>query len=276
MNAMLPPALAAPVVRRKPQPALVFLPGLFTTREAWEPLCRQLGLENRLMLNLPGHGGGETGDQVARSLQDGSWLEVMADRITTFAKDRPVHLVGHSSGGLVSLLLAQRMAKRVHSMVLVGAPVTGRRDRARDIGAALFAHDHAGRLAWPLLWPLWLASRTAFERGMASVTTPEAARKTPEAMRQALRRCDPEAIRQFGKWVLAQDVTGIMAGIETPVLAIIGRSDAVVPAQHQLKLLQHLPKAQAQLVPGRHLPFLENPLYTGRALRGWLTLWQDA
>ncbi len=108
------------------------------------------------------------------------------------------------------------------------------------------------------------------------MTTAQAAKRAPDVMRRDLRRCDPEAIRQFGKWVLAQDVTGIMSGIQTPSLAIIGRKDTVVPALHQLKLLRHLPKAQAQLVPGGHMPFLEDPLHMGLTLRGWLTLWQAA
>ncbi len=141
MNALIdPPDMPrAPRADAKPAPPrLVFLPGLFMTQAAWEPLCRQLGLSHRLMLDLPGHRPGDSAAEVARSLQSGSWLDEMAAQIAGFSDGRGVHLVGHSTGGLVSLLLARRMPDLVRSMILIGAPVTGKRDRPRDMSATLF------------------------------------------------------------------------------------------------------------------------------------------
>ncbi|MCA0952555.1 alpha/beta hydrolase [Mameliella alba] len=250
----------------------VFLPGLFMTRDAWRPLCRNMGLAQRLLLDLPGHAAGQSPADVARDLSSGRWLDSMLERIASFAKGHPVHVVGHSSGGLVSLLLARRAPELVRSLILVGSPVTGHRDLPRDLGAAVMAHDVVGRWSMPLLWRLGLATRANFERSMATVLPRDAARQVPDAMRQSLQGCDPESIRQFGKWVLEQDVTGIMEKIDQPCLAVIGRADTVVPAHHQLKLLQHLPQAQAQLVPGGHLPFVEHPRHFARTLRGWLSL----
>ncbi|WP_417210697.1 alpha/beta fold hydrolase [Antarctobacter sp.] len=261
-----------PVPPQRAVDPLVFLPGLFMTSDAWTPICQTMGLRNRLMLDLPGHRAGETAAQVVEMLQDDRWLDRMAAQIAQFSDGGPVHLVGHSSGGLVSLLLALRAPHLVRSLVLVGAPVTGRRDLPRDIGGALMAHDLAGRWSMPLLWRLGLATRANFERSMATVLPRASTRHVPEAMRRSLQRCDPEAIRQFGKWVLAQDVTATMTQIDTPCLAIIGRHDQVVPAQHQIKLLRHLPQAQAQLVPGGHLPFVEQPQHFARTLRGWVSL----
>ncbi|ASP18770.1 sigma factor SigB regulation protein RsbQ [Antarctobacter heliothermus] len=254
---------------------VVFLPGLFMTSDVWVPICQTMGLRNRLLLDLPGHSTGETAAQVIEMLHGDRWLDRMETRIAEFSGGRPVHLVGHSTGGLVSLLLAWRAPQLVRSLVLVGAPITGHRDLPRDLGASLMAHDYAGRWSMPLLWRLGLATRNNFERTMATVMPRAAARNVPDEMRQSLQRCTPEAVRQFGKWVLEQDVTATMERIDKPCLAIIGRNDSVVPAQHQIKLLHHLPQAQAQLVPGGHLPFVEKPQHFARTLRGWLSLPHD-
>ncbi|MBW4983631.1 alpha/beta hydrolase [Mameliella sp. CS4] len=251
---------------------LVFLPGLFMTCEAWLPLCRDMGLGNRLLLDLPGHGPNEDAETVTQDLASGKWLDTMLERIAAFSGGRPVHLVGHSSGGLVSLLLARRAQDLVRSLVLVGAPVTGHRDLPRDIGAAILSHDLAGRLSLPMMWRLGLATRGNFERALATVLPRRAAADVPDEMRLALQHRDPEAIRQFGKWVLDQDITGHMTEITQPCLAVIGRQDTVVPPHHQIKLLRRLPQAQARLVPGGHLPFMEHPRTFARALRGWLAL----
>ncbi|WP_421906478.1 alpha/beta fold hydrolase [Mameliella sp.] len=251
---------------------LVFLPGLFMTCEAWLPLCRDMGLSNRLFLDLPGHGPQEDPETVTQDLASGKWLDLMLERIMAFSGGRPVHLVGHSSGGLVSLLLARRAPELVRSLVLVGSPVTGHRDLPRDIGAAILAHDMTGRWSLPMMWRLSLATRGNFERAMATVLPRKAAAGVPDEMRLALQYRTPEAIRQFGKWVLKQDITGNMAEIAQPCLAVIGRQDTVVPPHHQLKLLRHLPRSHAQLVQGGHLPFIEHPRGFSRALRGWLAL----
>lgn len=278
MNAITVPTRGqpTPVQPRRAADPVVFLPGLFMTSDAWAPICQSMGLRNHLLLNLPGHSAGETAAQVAELLHEDRWLHQMEAQIAAFSGGRPVHLVGHSSGGLVSLLLARRAPQLVRSLVLVGAPVTGHRDLPRDLGAALMAHDYAGRWSMPLLWRLGLVTRSNFERTMATVMPRAAARHVPDTMRQSLRRCVPEAIRQFGKWVLEQDVTTTMEQIDKPCLAIIGRHDSVVPAQHQIKLLRHLPQAQAQIVPGGHLPFVEQPHHFARTLRGWLSLPHDA
>ncbi|OWV43569.1 alpha/beta fold hydrolase [Mameliella alba] len=264
-----PPSRNAPMRGGAP---LVFLPGLFMTCEAWLPLCRDMGLGNRLFLDLPGHGPQEDAESVTRDLASGKWLDPMLERIAAFSGGRAVHLVGHSSGGLVSLLLARRAPDLVRSLVLVGAPVTGHRDLPRDIGAAILSHDLAGRWSLPMMWRLGLATRGSFERALTTVLPREAAARVPDDMRLALQHRNPEAIRQCGKWVLEQDATANMAEIAQPCLAVIGRQDTVVPPLHQLKLLRHLPQAQAQLVPGGHLPLIEHPCTFSRALRGWLAL----
>lgn len=274
MNA-IPLSSCRPASTRRPGEPLVFLPGLFMTSHAWQPMCRNMRLGNRLLLDLPGHSAGETAAEVVDQLRDDLWLPRMEARIAAFSDGHAVHVVGHSSGGLVGLLLALRAPALVRSLVLVGAPLSGHRDLPHDLGAAILAHDMAGRWTMPLLWRLGLATRASFERFMATVLPRAAARHIPDEMRLSLQRCDPEAIRQFGKWVLTQDVTDMMRRIDTPCLSIIGRNDTVVPAQHQLKLLHQMPQAQAQLVPGGHLPFVEQPQHFARTLRGWLSLPHD-
>ena len=91
-------------------------------------------------------------------------------------------------------------------------------------------------------------------------------------MRQQLRTTTPEAVRQVALWIIAHSMTEDLPNVNRPVLSLIGRHDTVVPPLHQVRLMQRLPRAQAQIVPGGHLPFVENPTPIARALTGWMHL----
>lgn len=250
--------------------AVAFIPGLFETPEIWEPVDRWFGHRPVLHLDLPGHTPGDTELLQQQDPVPQSWFDRTLDRIDEHGRGRPVHLVAHSSGAMVSLILAVRRPEVIGSLVLVGAPLTGHRDRASDAAAEWLACDTRGALVLPWLWRLALSSRWCFEKALGTVTAPPASRDVPEAMRRKLAGCDPEAVRQFAKWVLDQDLGKLAEKVTQPCLLVVGKQDHVVPPSHQMRLLRQLPQSQAHIVNGGHLPFLEQPAEFRRLLFGWL------
>jgi pimeloyl-ACP methyl ester carboxylesterase len=107
-------------------PAILFLPGSYSTHAAWRGLQRALTGSYRLIsTSLPEYGG--TGEVRDASVGD---VELMTDFVAGVA-DRaaePVHLVGHSWGGLVAF--ASALSGKVRPLSLVtfeGNPLYARR-----------------------------------------------------------------------------------------------------------------------------------------------------
>ena len=105
---------------------VVFLHGLFGQGRNFTQIAKAMTPDFRsLLVDLPNHGRSQwsetfsyadTADRVAEHLADG------------FAGDGPVHLVGHSMGGKVAMLLALRHPHLVERLVVVDispAPSTG-------------------------------------------------------------------------------------------------------------------------------------------------------
>lgn len=248
---------------------VVFLSGLFETPAIWRPVRHRLADRQVHEAALPGHDPGDTVENVSRDLSTGEWQGALCDRLEQIANGQRVHVVGHSSGGLVAMQLAARRPNVIRSLTLVGTLMDGQRDVPFDLAAAALKSDFLGKQLFPWLWHSSLTSRANFERVMSTVLQPRVAAEVPDEMRHTLQKCDPEAVRLFAKWLLRQDASGPASNIAVPTHLVIGQQDRVVPAVHQITLLRKIPTAHARVVPGGHLPFLEKPDAFARALRLW-------
>lgn len=176
------------------------------------------GLESRFAVGaFDRRGHGRTADTSAPFT-----YESMADETIAFVEslDRRVHLVGHSDGGNVALLVGQRRPDLIKRMVVVGAN---------------FHHD--GLIDFPLLqtgtpefdeWALQYAELAP--EGVAHAA--EVLRKTNEMLRT-------------GPTMSVSD----LAQIEVPVLVMAGDDD-VATLEHTAALYESIPVAQLAIVPG--------------------------
>jgi pimeloyl-ACP methyl ester carboxylesterase len=153
----------------------------------------------------------------------------------------PVHLVGHSLGGLAAARVAARHPDLVERLVLVapaGMPP---------------GHGPLG-YAQPLARELTGAS-PSFLRLLAL----DALRTGP----RALLRSALEAV--------GEDVRGELASVRAPTLLLWGERDALVPAVLAEAFLVAIPDARLELIPGAaHVPMLERPDATAAALLRFL------
>jgi pimeloyl-ACP methyl ester carboxylesterase len=104
-------------------PAIVLVPGSCSTGAAWRPVILRLGNEFRcITTSLLGYGG--TAER--RTIQD-SGISHEAEALEAVVRRAacPVHLVGHSFGGLVSLAVALRRRVPLRSLVIIEAPAPG-------------------------------------------------------------------------------------------------------------------------------------------------------
>lgn len=259
-----------PATTPTPTPT-VFLHGLFERPALWTPVIERLGLDPHATLcpTLPGHRAHDTARTATQALTSGAFMDDLADRIDT-RFGRPARIVGHSTGGLLALARAERHPDMVRDVVTAGGLFAGHRDAVASRWLRVLRHPRLGPTSFAAMWRLWLSNRMWFERGYAKVMSKASLASVPDALRLSLRCTNPEAIRATALWVSTTCLTAALPRIRQPVLALVGRADPVVPAHHQIKMVQSLPNGQAQVLGGGHLPFYERADQFDTALRGWM------
>ncbi|UTI63693.1 alpha/beta fold hydrolase [Paraconexibacter antarcticus] len=234
--------------------ALVLLHGLATTGVIWTWLRPYLpaGLEI-VALDVPGFGD-------AAPAGRGFVLDDVADRVAEAIGDHtgaPVDLVGHSMGGAVALVLADRHPELVRGLVLA-APAGLRAlppALCRIAGPVAAAGIDARRAAAPLA-RLGLARRLLLTGGVADPRriSGEQARTMFTASRGATR------VSAALSAVAGADLRPALTRLDAPPGLIWGAADRVVPPGVARDVLVRRPDARVRLIPGTgHIAMVERP-----------------
>ena len=206
-------------------------------------------------LDLPGHGGSakEVGEGDPESLTD--FAEGALDALSI----ERVHLVGHSMGGAISLLLALRRPECVASLTLIASAGLGteinssfidgfvramRRREAADV-LNLLVHDRA------------LVSRTMVEDMLRY--------KRLDGVSGALARIAEAWFAGGRQWL---DLAEPIATLTPPVKVIWGREDRIIPVAHAQALASRLPVHIFE--QAGHLPHMEKANEVARLVRRFL------
>ncbi|MBV9510109.1 MAG: alpha/beta hydrolase [Caulobacteraceae bacterium] len=170
--------------------------------------------------DLPGHGAGARGADVAgRSIDD--YVKAIVALIQ--AQPQPPVLIGHSMGGLVSMIAAAKA--RVRSLiVLAPSPPWG------VMGSTM--EEAASAITLHALGPFWLQS---IEPDYAAARLYSLNRMDKPARKAAFARMSRESGRALWEvlnwWLDPFMTTQVSAGrIKAPVLALAGEKDVIHPA----------------------------------------------
>ena len=108
------------IVKQGSGPAVVLIPGLASPRASWDTIAPELAKTHTLYLvQVNGFGGDAPGANLSRGILEG----VVADLsgYLTAHNVGPVPLVGHSMGGLASLMFAHEHPSQVSRVMVVDA-----------------------------------------------------------------------------------------------------------------------------------------------------------
>jgi pimeloyl-ACP methyl ester carboxylesterase len=276
-------------VRRTPGNAdatAVYVHGLGGSSTNWTDLAGQLAPSAAgLSSDLPGFGFSEPLDGFSFSLL--AHTEVVAGLIEQRACG-PVHLLGNSMGGAVSLLLAARRPDLVRTltlispampdrrpdprrladprMVLASLPLIGR--RARGQLARLSPRERAEQVirlcfADPSAFPPHRLDELAEEHG---------ARAGFSWAEHALNRSTFDIFRTWftlgrrSLWSVAPEVT-------VPTLVVWGDQDRIISVRRAARTARLIPRARLFVVPRTgHVAQMERPATVARAVLG---MWES-
>lgn len=213
---------------------------------------------------LPGHNPWTLVDFSGRLTTD-AIINAYAAAIERDFDGDPVTLIGHSTGGFISLLLARHRPDLVSSVILMGAFACGRFEGQERLASRILRLPLLGRHLFIRLFARWIATRETFRGGSLNCVfdktlgwETEETIAAMEQVREHLLNSQPAEIAAFVSWMSQTSVIDALPMIDVPVLNIIGGRDAVVPPLHQIHLSARLPRVHTVILDKvGHLPMAE-------------------
>jgi len=243
-----------------------------------------------LALDLFAHGRSSLG-----TAPPGDFREAVADQVRLISQfiqqvaGSQVVFVGHSLGGVLSLLHALSAPSDVARLVLLGPPVphagAGRRD-LRLMAKLLLLRTPGVRRA--VARTVQSSTPESLVERQLNDATPHAAAIDPSAVAASITETRLRAQRTDAKVAQRQQWDAILGTIallaaadewhhrldalRPPTLWLHGEDDLLSPASDALSFLARHPDWTAQTRSGvGHLPHLEDPAWTALAISEWLT-----
>jgi pimeloyl-ACP methyl ester carboxylesterase len=198
------------------------------------------------------------------------------------AAGRPVHLLGNSLGGLVSLVVAARRPDLVATLTLISPAMPVYRV-PRAFSPALLLLLLPGM---PTVAERRLAGVTPEQqvRGMVSMVFGDPSRIPRERLQQALEEMRERAEQAWAHRALARSMRGLMTSylrvgaanawrmaraLRVPTLVVWGDRDRLVDPVLAPRLARTVPDGRLLMLPGvGHVAMLEAPEETARAVLG--------
>lgn len=244
-------------------PTVLLLHGIYARKEHWVDFSRQLLDRYHVIIpDLPGFGdnlplgdGGYIYDQQAANilrLMDALGIET-------------AHLAANSMGGQIAGLVATGAPARVRSVAFIGSPVGVKTDTPSDLDRA----TQAGAL------PMVVDSRAAFDR-RSTYLFPRKPFVPPqvEALWAQEEIARGPTNRRIWDEVNSSNRTPLLAiapQIKQPGLVLWCKQDRVFHPEGAKILMDALPEAELVLLEDcGHIPMLDQPAASGRALRTFL------
>ncbi len=226
---------------------VVLLHGLALDGSIWNEVVRLYSDQARFIVpDLRGHGKTETGDS-------NESLEQIADDLLALVNYLHLDkftLAGHSMGGYISLVFAEKYPERLDGLIMVTSNAHADPPEKRE---ARFSQ-----------------AELAIGSGMAALAETLAQKFTsPAEIRQQvipiIEKTDPRGFKNAQHAIGSRkNQFSVLENLTTPVLAIAGSDDQLMKPEVAIKMAQISRFGKAVVLPGvGHLPMLEAPLALG-------------
>lgn len=276
MTLTLPPAEW--ISRKRDGQNFVLLHGMVMAPAFWHAYAPEITRQGRTAAYpLPGHHPWSL-DAPGEPITRQKVTEALAAAIRRDFGGRPVTLIGHSTGGFVSLLLALDHPELVRSVILMGAFACGRFEGQERLAARLLRLPHMGPYLFRQFFRRWISTSDQFRWGSVECVYDKScpweddhARMAMEKVRENLLRGRSEDIAACIRFMSGTSLLSDLQQLRLPVLNLVGANDAIVPPAHQLRVSKLLPQAQTVIFSAcGHLPMVEHQTQTDRIVESFV------
>jgi pimeloyl-ACP methyl ester carboxylesterase len=256
-------ALTADPQGRASRSPVLLVPGITGSKEDFIAVLADLAAAGHRVAALDQRGQYESaGDDDPTSYD----VKALADDVIDVANSwgEPVHLLGHSFGGLVARAAAIAAPAALRSLTLL------------DSGPAAVPHPSSSNLALlaQALPVMSLADIWVAKRHIESESEPEPpAPEIEEWMRQRFLANHPTSLLRIAEQLLAEpDRVDELSSAGVAVLVAYGTTDDAWPAALQAEMAARLGAAHVEIAGAGHSPAASHPETTARVL---LDFWAE-
>ena len=261
--------------------SVILLHGITSTISFWQvnPARYALDIGPCYALSLPGHfpavapAGFKNAPLTVEIV-----VNLLDEAIRQLVGDRPVTLIGHSTGGFAALALAANRPEMARRVISISGFAHGRWT------GILGLYQRIVRLGWPgeayfkfmynLLKPHPALFRWAMRFYVADTRALYVNADLPEAIERtfpAFQRLDLDAILPYFKSMPQIDITEQLPHIQAQTLVITGDCDPFVPPAQSDLIAKQVKGAELAVIHGAgHLPFTERSIEYNNHLSKWL------
>ena len=202
----------------------------------------------------------------------------MVEAICRIAGERPVTLMGQSTGGFAVLNLAARSPDLVRRVICISGFTHGRWNGFLGLNQDLVRMGAPGKTIFKAIYRLAGLSPGIFKLVMgiyaADARQLYANRANAEAIERSIynfQQLDLDAMVQYFAVMPDMDITSLLPRIQAPTLVIAGEQDRTVSTDESRRIASLVPNAELAVIPGAgHLSFLERPEEYQKTLSRWL------
>jgi pimeloyl-ACP methyl ester carboxylesterase len=261
---------------------VVLLHGTTSTTSFWQvnPAQYVLDIGPCYALSLPGHYPAIAPASFKKSpLTAETLIRLLDQTIRQLVGERPVTLIGHSTGGFAALALAAHRPEIARRVVSISGFAHGRWTgvlglyqrivRLGQPGAAYFKIMCRMLMPHPALFRWAMRFYAADRRAMyANPDLSEAIERTFSNFQQL----DLDAMLPYFRHMPQIDITPQLPCIRAQTLMITGDCDPIVPPSESYQISKLVRNAELAVINGTgHLPFTERPAVYNDCLSKWLS-----
>ncbi|HCT41019.1 MAG TPA: hypothetical protein DF427_07580 [Moraxellaceae bacterium] len=253
---------------RADEPAVVFIHGVLASVNCWRDCVPPSFRDGRAWyaLSLPAHHPSTVPPDFHASQVDAPWFfRVMSGALQALVPDRPLIVVGHSTGGFCALNLAIHQAPNLIGIVSVAGFHVG---KWGSVEGLLLWLAGLGRWAkYPFVANLLFARNSPFvQRQFASMLAHDRKAYLANPLSQQFldnigpntRAQDPAALFELFNGISRLEIRHELGRISIPCHVLTGSHDPVVPASQSQVIADAVPGAKIVEFPGvGHMPFIE-------------------
>ncbi len=244
-----------------PLPPVLLVSGFIGTANFWQPVKTELA-KTRRVISFDQRGTGASGPFTAALSMEQMTQDAVA--VLATAGSACTHVIGHSAGAGVGMMLAERVPSLVASLTLIGAWTKADLWMKRVFQTRLDSLDSKGALAY-------LEATTLFMRPPADLRE-RSASLLDEEQRALLNFPGPTGTRARADAVLAWDSAPFATKVACPTLVVGSADDQMTPFYFSEQLAREIPGASLhRLEQGGHYCVRSRPTETLAPIRAFLS-----